>query len=123
MAQRADIKVDKAVVFDSKLEASVKKTARSFAEAAASERFEAHYSIELRPTLKYDEKAREIVASCAWQILDGNGIFARLKQTKAAGARATVNREKITQGNLDDTVGAVAGNEVKGIMKSLKAIK
>ena len=31
--------------------------------------------------------------------------------------------DKITQGNLDDTVGTVCENEVKGIMKSLKAIK
>jgi hypothetical protein len=33
-----------------------------------------------------------------------------------------VNPAKITQANLDDTVGAVAGIEVKGIMKSLKSL-
>jgi len=46
-----------------------------------------------------------------------------LKQTTQSTARATVKPDKITQGNLDDTVGAVCENEVKGIMKSLKALK
>lgn len=125
MAQKAEIKVDKAVVFDSKLEANVKKTAKAAGEAAATEKFEAKYVIKLTPTLKFDDKAREIVATCTWQIYEGAGslIFDRLKQTKQATGRATVNRDKITQGNLDDTVGAVADKEVAGIMKSLKAMK
>ena len=58
------------------------------------------------------------------EIFEGGGtkLFARLKQTKQSGARATVKPDNITQGNLNDTVGAVAENEVKGIMKSLKAM-
>ena len=125
MAQKAEIKVDKAVVYDKKLEADVKKTAKAKAEAAAGEKFEESYVIKLVPTLKLDEKAREIVATCGWQIFEGGGtkLFARLKQTKQSTARATVKPDKITQGNLNDTVGAVAENEVKGIMKSLKAMK
>ena len=116
MADKAEIKVDKAVVYDSKLEANVKKTAKSAAEAAAGEKFEESYVIKLVPTLKFDEKAREIVATCTWQIYEGGGtkLFARLKQTKQSTARATVKPDKITQGNLDDTVGAVADKEVNG---------
>ena len=91
MADKAEIKVDKAVVYDSKLEANVKKTAKAAAEAAAGEKFEESYVIKLVPTLKLDEKAREIVATCTWQIYEGGGtrLFARLKQTKQATARAT----------------------------------
>jgi len=125
MANKAEIKVDKAVVYDSKLEALVKKTAKAAAEAAAGEKFEESYVIKLVPTLKLDEKAREIVATCTWQIYEGGGtrLFARLKQTKQATARATVKPDKITQGNLDDTVGAVCDKEVAAIMKSLKTMK
>ena len=125
MAEKAEIKVDKAVVYDSKLEASVKKTAKSAAEAAAGEKFEESYVIKLVPRLEFDEKAREIAATCGWQIYEGGGtkLFARLKQTKQSTARATVKPDKITQSNLDDTVGTVAENEVKGIMKSLKTMK
>ena len=123
MAQKAEIKVDKAVVYDKKLEADVKKTAKAKAVAAAGETFDESYVIKLVPTLKLE--AREIVATCGWQIFEGGGtkLFARLKQTKQSGARATVKPDNITQGNLNDTVGAVAENEVKGIMKSLKAMK
>jgi len=125
MVQKAEIKVDKAVVFDSKLDASVKKTAKAAAEAAASEKFEEKYVIKLTPTLKFDDKAREIVATCTWQIFEGAGsrLFARLKQARQSTGRATVNPDKITQRNLDDTVGAVADNEVTGIMKALKTMK
>jgi hypothetical protein len=125
MAQKAEIKVDKAVVFDSKLEANVKKAAKAAGEAAATEKFEEKYVIKLTPTLKFDDKAREIAASCTWLIFEGGGskLFARLKQSKASTARATVNPDKITQANLDDTVGAVAEIEVKAIMKSLKSLK
>jgi len=125
MAQKAEIKVDKAAVYDKKLEADVKKTAKAKAEAAASETFEESYVIKLVPTLKLDEKARELVATCGWQIFEGGGtkLFARLKQTKQSTARATVKPDKITQANLNDTVGAAAETEVKGIMKSLKAMK
>ena len=125
MAQKAEIKVDKAVVFDSKLEANVKKTAKSAGEAAASETFDEKYLIKLTPTLKYDEKAREIVATCGWMIYEGGGskLFARLKQTKVAMGRATAKPDKVTQGNLDDTIGAVTDKEVSAIMKSLKAMK
>ena len=125
MAGKAEIKVDKAIVYDSKLEASVKKTAKSAGEAAAGEKFEESYVIKLVPTLKLDEKAREIVATCTWQIYEGGGtkLFARLKQTKQSTARATVKPDKITQGNLDDTVGAVCDKEVAAIMNSLKTMK
>jgi hypothetical protein len=125
MAEKAEVKVDKAVVYDSKLEAGVKKTAKAAAEAAAGEKFDESYVIKLVPTLKLDEKAREIVATCGWQIFEGGGarLFARLKQTKQSTARAMVKPDKITQGNLDDTIGAVAETEMKGIMKSLKAMK
>ena len=125
MADKAEIKVDKVVVHDKKLEAMVKATAKKAGEAAASEKFDEAYVIKLVPKLELDEKAREIAASCSWQIFEGGGskLFARLKQTKQSTARATVKPDKITQGNLDDTVGAVCENEVKGIMKSLKAMK
>ena len=125
MADKAEIKVDKAIVYDKKLEADVKKTAKSAGEAAASEKFEESYVIKLVPKLELDEKAREIAASCTWQIFEGGGskLFARLKQTKQSTARATVKPDKITQGNLNDTVGAVCENEVKGIMKVLKTLK
>ena len=125
MADKAEIKVDKAVVYDSKLEANVKKTAKAAAEAAAGGKFEENYVIKLVPTLKFDDKAREIAATCTWQIYEGGGskLFARLKQVKQSTASATVKPDKITQANLDDTVGAVCENEVKGIMKSLKAMK
>jgi hypothetical protein len=124
MAEKAEIKVDKAVVYDSKLEANVKKTAKSAGEAAASEKFEESYVIKLEPTLKFDEKAREIVATCTWKIYEGGGnrLFERLKQTKQATARATAKADKVTQSNLDDTVGAVADKEVTGIMSSLKVM-
>lgn len=124
MSQKAEIKVDKAVVFDAKLDAGVKKAAKRAAEAASSEKFDQKYVIKLVPTLKLDEKAREIVATCTWLIFEGGGsrLFARLKQVKQATGRATVNPEKITPGNLDDTVGAVAEREVKAIMTSLKAM-
>lgn len=125
MAQKAEVKVDKAIVFDPKLEASVKATAKTAGVAAATETFAEKYLIKLIPTLKFDDKAREIVATCTWQIFEGGGsrLFAALKQTKGSTGRATANREKVTQANLDDTVGAVAEREVAGIMKSLKAMK
>lgn len=125
MADKAEIKVDKAIVYDKKLEADVKKTAKAAGEAAAGEKFEESYVIKLVPKLELDEKAREIAASCSWQIFEGGGskLFARLKQTKQSTARATVKPDKITQRNLDDTVGAVCENEVKGIMKVLKTLK
>jgi hypothetical protein len=125
MADKAEIKVDKAVVYDKKLEAMVKATAKKAGEAAANEKFDEAYVIKLVPKLEFDEKAREIAASCTWQIYEGGGskLFARLKQVKQSTARATVKPDKITQANLDDTVGTVCENEVKGIMKSLKAIK
>ena len=125
MADKAEIKVDKADVYDRKLEAMVKATAKKAGDAAASEKFDESYVIKLLPTLKLDEKAREIAASCTWHIYEGSGskLFARLKQVKQSTARATVKPDKITQGNLDDTVGTVCENEVKGIMKSLKAIR
>jgi hypothetical protein len=124
MADKAQIKVDKAVVYDSKLEANVKKTAKDAGEAAAGEKFEESYVIKLVPTLKLDEKAREIVATCGWQIYEGGGTRPRAAEAdQAIDARATVKPDKITQGNLDDTVGAVADKEVTGIMKSLKAMK
>jgi hypothetical protein len=124
MKQKAEIKVDKAIVYDSKLEANVKKTAKAKAEAATSDQFEERYLIKLEPTLKFDEKARMIVATCNWKIYEGGGnrLFERLKQTKQATAGATAKADKITQGNLDDTVGAVADKEVTGIMSSLKAM-
>lgn len=124
MGQKAEIKIDKVIVFDSKLEGDVKKTAKDAAEAAATEKFDERYLIKLTPTLKYDDKAREIVATCAWQIYEGGGsrLFAALKQTKASKGTATARRDKVTQRNLDDTVGAVAGNEVTGIMNALKAM-
>lgn len=124
MAQKAEIKVEKVVVFDPKLEAMVKKAAKTGGEAAAADLDEA-YVVKLVPTLKFEEKAREIAASCTWTIFEGGGskLFARLKQTKGSTARATVNPAKITQSNLDDTVGAVAEIEVKAIMKSLKSLK
>jgi len=125
MAQKAQIKVDKAIVYDRKLEASVKKTALAKAEAAASDdQFEERYVIKLEPTLKFDEKAREIVATCTWKIYEGGGnrLFERLKQTKQSTARATAKADKITQSNLDDTVGAVADKEVTGIMSTLKVM-
>ena len=125
MADKAEIKVDKVDVYDKKLEAMVKATAKKAGESAASEKFDEAYVIKLVPKLEFDEKAREIAASCTWQIYEGGGskLFARLKQVKQSTARATVKPDKITQGNLDDTVGAVCENEVKGIMKSLKAMK
>ena len=125
MADKAEIKVDKAVVYDKKLEAMVKATAKKAGESAASEKFDEAYVIKLVPKLEFDEKAREIAASCTWQIYEGGGskLFARLKQVKQSTARATVKPDKITQSNLDDTVGTVCENEVKGIMKSLKAMK
>ena len=124
MAQKPEIKVEKAIVFDSKLDANVKKAAKSGGEDAVKDSFDEAYVIKLVPTLKYDESAREIAASCTWEIYAGGGskLFARLKQVKGSTARATVNPDKITQANLDDTVGAVAGIEVKGIMKSLKSL-
>src|SRR4029453_19625869 len=96
MADKAEIKVDKAVVFHAKLEADVKKTAKAAAEAVAGEKFEESYVIKLVPTLKLDEKAREIAATCAWQIFEGGGapLFAPLKQTKQSTARATVKPDK-----------------------------
>ena len=125
MADKAEIKVDKADVYDRKLEAMVKATAKKAGDAAAGEKFDEGYVIKLLPTLKLDEKAREIAASCTWQIYEGGGtkLFARLKQVKQSTARATVKPDKITQGNLDDTVGTVCENEVKGIMKSLKTLQ
>ena len=125
MAQKAEIKVDKAVVFDSKLDSMVKKAAKEAGESAASEKFDEKYVVKLVPTLKFDEKAHEIVATCTWQIYAGGGstLFARLKQARQSTGRATVNRDKITQRNIDDTVGAVVDNEVSGIMKALKTIK
>ena len=125
MADKAEIKVDKVDVYDKKLEAMVKATAKKAGEGAATEKFAEAYVIKLVPTLKFDDKAREIAASCTWQIYEAGGskLFARLKQVKQSTARATVKPDKITQGNLDDTVGAVCENEVKGIMKSLKAMK
>ncbi len=125
MAQKAEIKVEKAVVFDPKLEANVKSAAKKAGEAASTEKFEEKYVIKLVPTLKLDEKAREIVATCTWSIFEGGGsrLFARLKQVKQSTGRATVNPEKITPGNLADTVGAVAEREVNAIMAGLKAIK
>jgi len=125
MPQVPEIKVEKAVVFDSKLEAGVKKAAKSGGESAATDKFDEAYVIKLVPTLKFDDKKREIVATCAWQIYEGGGtkLFARLKQTKGSEGRATVNPDKISQGNLDDTVGAVCENEVKGISKALKSLK
>ena len=125
MADKAEIKVDKADVYDRKLEAMVKATAKKAGDAAASEKFDESYVIKLLPTLKLDEKAREIAASCTWQIYEGSGskLFARLKQVKQSTARATVKPDKITQGNLDDTVGAVCDKEVSAIMKSLKTMK
>ena len=125
MADKAEIRVDKVVVYDKKLEAMVKATAKKAGEAAAGEKFDEAYVIKLVPTLKFDDKAREIAATCTWQIYEGGGskLFARLKQVKQSTASATVKPDKITQANLDDTVGAVCENEVKGIMKSLKAMK
>jgi hypothetical protein len=125
MAQEAEIKIDKVVVFDSKLESKVKQTAKDAAEGAASEKFDEKYVIKLTPTLKFDDKAREIIATCSWVIYEGGGskLFARFKQTTASKARATVVPDKITQRNLDDTVGAVADNEVSAIMKAFKAMK
>jgi len=123
MAQKPEIKVDKVAVFDAKLEAGVKKAAKAGGESGATDKFDEAYVIKLLPTLKLD--GREIVATCTWQIFEGGGskLFARLKQTKGSTARATVNPEKISQSNLDDTVGAVAENEVKGISKALKSLK
>ena len=85
MAQKAEIKVDKAAVYDKKLEADVKKTAKAKAEAAASETFEESYVIKLVPTLKLDEKARELVATCGWQIFEGGGtkLFAPAEADQA----------------------------------------
>ena len=125
MAQKAEIKVDKATVFDSKLEANVKKAAKTAGEKAASEKFDEKYVIKLTPTLKLDAKTREIIATCPWTIFSGGGttLFARLKQAKQATARGTVNPDKITPADLDDTVGAVAEIEVKAIMKALKSLK
>ena len=125
MAQKPEVKVDKCVVFDPKLEAMVKKAAKSGGDAGATEKLDEAYVIKLVPTLKFDEKAKEIAASCTWTIFEGGGskLFARLKQQKGSTARATVNPEKITQSNLDDTVGAVAEIEVKGIVKALKSLK
>ena len=125
MADKAEIRVDKAIVYDKKLEADVRKTAKAAGEAAAGEKFDESYVVKLVPKLALDEKARELAASCTWQIFEGGGskLFARLKQTKQSTARATVKPDKITQGNLNDTVGEVCGNEVKGIMKMLKALK
>ena len=125
MAEKAEIKVDKVIVYDKKLEADVKKTAKAAGEAAAGEKLEESYVIKLVPKLDFDEKAREIVASCSWQIFESGGskLFARLKQTKHSAARATVKPDRITQGNLNDTVGAVCENEVKGIVKILKTLK
>ena len=125
MAQKPEVKVEKAVVFNPKLEAMVKKAAKSGGDAGATEKLAEAYVIKLVPTLKFDEKAKEISASCTWTIFEGGGtkLFARLKQSKGSTARATVNPEKISQANLDDTVGAVAEIEVKGIVKALKTIK
>ena len=125
MVQKAVIKVEKAIVFDSKLDANVKKAAKTAGDGAATEKFAGDYVIKLTPTLKFDEKAREIVASCTWVIFEGGGskLFARLKQTKGSTARATVTPDKIVQRNLDDTVGAVADKEVTAIMKALKSLE
>ena len=125
MAQKPEVKVEKAVVFDPKLEPMVKKAAKSGGDAGATEKLDKAYLIKLVPTLKFDPKAKEISASCTWTIFEDGGskLFARLKQSKGSTARATVNPEKISQANLDDTVGAVAEIEVKGIVKALKTIK
>ena len=58
MAQKPEIKVEKAVVFDSKLDANVKKAAKSGGEDAVKDSFDEAYVIKLLPTLKYDESAR-----------------------------------------------------------------
>ncbi len=125
MAQKPEIKIEKPKVFDSKLESGVKKAAQDGADGASSEKFDEKYVIKLTPTLTFDEKAREIVATCTWVIFEGGGskLFARLKQSKKSTARATVNRDKITQKNLDESIGAVADNEVSAIVKALKSLK
>ena len=123
MAQKPEIKVEKAIVFDSKQEANVKKAAKAGGEAEATEKFEPAYVIKLLPTLKLDPKARELQASCTWTIFEGDKLFPRLKQTRGSTATGSVNPEKITQKNLDETVGAVAGIEVKAIMKALKSLQ
>jgi hypothetical protein len=124
MPTRPDIKVDKVVVYDSKLESAVKKTALSRGEKAASDALDEAYVIKLVPKLEFDDRKREIVGTCSWSIYEGGGsrLFAALKQTKQATGRATVNPAKITQTNLDDAIGDVVENEVKGISKMLKAM-
>ena len=122
---KAEIKVDKAIVYDKKLEGDVRKTAKAAGESAAGDSLAESYVIKLVPRLEFDEKAREISASCSWLIYEAGGskLFARLKQLKQSTARATVKPDRITQANLNDTVGDVCANEVKGIMKSLQAMK
>src|SRR5579885_733922 len=122
---KPEIKVPKADVFDPKLEAAVKKAAQDGGESEATESFDEAYVIRLLPTLKYDEKKHDIVATCAWKIFEGGGskLFERLKQTKGSEGRATANRDKVTPANLKDTVGAVCANEVRGITKALKSLK
>ena len=125
MAQKPEIKVDKAVVFDSKFDAAVKKSAKAGGEAAVKEKLEEAYVIQLVPTAKLDTKTKQLSATCTWTIYEGGGskLFARLKQSKAATASGDVNPDKITPANLDDVVGAVAEAEVRGIMKALKQLK
>ena len=125
MAHKPEIKVDKAIVFDSKFEAAVKKSAIAGGEAAVKEKFDEAYVIQLVPTVKLDPKTKQLSATCAWTIYEGGGskLFARLKQSKAATASGDVNPEKITPANIDDVVGAVAETEVVGILKALKQLK
>ena len=125
MAQKPEIKVDKAVVFDSKFDAMVKKSAKAGGDAAVKEKLEEAYVIQLVPTVKLDTKTKQLSATCAWTIYEGGGskLFARLKQSKAATASGDVNPDKITPANIDDVVGAVAETEVKGIVKALKQLK
>ena len=125
MPNEVVIKVDKATVFDSKLEADVKKTAKKAAESEAKGRLEGKYFIKLTPTLKFDEKARMVVSTCGWKVYEGSEsmLFERLKQTKFSTGSATANPAKITQQNLDDAVGGAAATEVAAIMKSLKAME
>jgi hypothetical protein len=124
MGKDVEIRIDKVTVFDPKLEGAVRKTAKSAAESAAKGSFDVAYVIKLTPTLSYDDKAREIVAVCGWKIYEGGGsmLFERLKQTKQSTGRATALKDKVSQGNLDDTIGAVTDKEVSAIVKSLKAM-
>ncbi len=125
MAQKPEIKIEKPKVFDAKLESGVKKAAQDGADGASCDKFDEKYVIKLTPNLKFDEKAREIIATCTWVIYEGGGtkLFARLNQAKQSTARGTVHPDKITQKNLDETVGAVAENEVAAIAKALRSLK